>query len=320
MQFNRAYRPAIALLGFALLALLSPAPAAAQFSGARGGVSELGSGDSTARSDDTLRMLSPEVAQSYITVDGQVELRVPPTEIRIVLALTAEAKTPAECELQVAAQLKALTAAWQQAGIPPAKIVEDFIAILPRYEFVPERINGQDVALEKKAGYLMQSNVHLAVKDDPQARLALRIAFEHNVADIIAFDYGSRELDQLKQQARAAAVKKARDKADLLLGALFNPPPAVINVQEQTRVHYPESLYVSFENSHNESYQNSYHTRNVPAIRTFRPKNTYYRGLYLNADAQAKELPMRAEISVVSTVRLYFASPAAQPAKQPPQP
>ena len=47
-----------------------------------------------------------------------------------------------------------------------------------------------------------------------------------------------------------------------------------------------------------------------------RPRNTYYRGLYTDGDMQPSELPMQPEISVISTVRLYFESPAAKRANQ----
>ena len=104
----------------------------------------------------------------------------------------------------------------------------------------------------------------------------------------------------------------------LLLGAALlyrvagEKRPAIINVQEATTVHYPESLYESFDNTHSERYSSGFQSRDIPVIRTFRPKNTYYRGLYTDGDIQAKDLPMRSEISIVSTVRLYFESPVAK--------
>ncbi len=259
-----------------------------------------------------MQELTPEVAQSYITIDGQAELRVAPTRIRVVLAVTAEGKSPAECKRQVGVRIKALTSAWRESGIASEDIVEDFIAVLPRYEFTIEKIRDQEVAVEKKVGYLLQTNMHLAVDDDAQAMMAINIAFENEVSDIIAFDYWNEELDELKVEARAQAVKAAREKAEVLLGALFDKLPPVINLRESTKVYYPESLYESFANSNDAEYQTSYSRRDIPQIRTFRPKNTYYRGLYLDADIQSKELPMRSEISVVSTVRLYFESPVAK--------
>ena len=291
---------------FVGLVLLPLSTATAQFSGSRGGVS------GGPRSVHGIETLSPAVAQGYITIDGQVELRVKPTEIRVVLAVTAEGKTPGECKRLVDEKIKSLTAGWREMGIAQDNIVEDFIAVLPRYEFEIDRIRDREVAVEKKAGYLMQSNMHLAVKDDGQAMIAINIAFENGVADIIAFDYWSKELDQIKVKARGEAVKAALDKSDVLLGALFEERPPIINLQEATRVHYPESQYESFTNSSDAEYRTSSSRRDIPQIRTFRPKNPYYRGLYLDGDVQSGELPMQSEISVVSTVRLYFESPAAK--------
>ena len=44
-----------------------------------------------------LSELSPQVAQSYIVVDGSAVLRVKPTEARVILAVTTEATTASEC-------------------------------------------------------------------------------------------------------------------------------------------------------------------------------------------------------------------------------
>ena len=302
---SRCHR-VVMFLGIFLFPL---ATALGQLSGLRGGLSR---GNEPGLTTHGMQDLTSEVVQSYIRIDGQAELRVEPTRVRVVLAVTAEGKTPAECNQLVSERIEALTTALRKTGIPQEDIVEDFIAVLPRYDFAIERIHDQEVAREEKVGYLMQSNLHLAVDDDAEAMSAVNIAFENNVSDIIAFDYWNEGLDELKIKARAQAVKAAREKAEVLLGALFEKLPPIINLQESTKVYYPESLYESFANSSDADYQTSYSRRDMPQIRTFRPKNTYYRGLYLDADVQSKELPMRAEISVVSTVRLYFESPVAK--------
>ena len=113
-------------------------------------------------------------------------------------------------------------------------------------------------------------------------------------------------------------MKAAREKADVMLAQFDNRPP-LVNLQEKTYVIYPKSLYESFTNSRDAEYRSTYSRRDVPQIRTFRPMNTYYRGLYLTSDTQSKELPMRSEISVVSTIRLYFQSPASVTVKADPK-
>jgi uncharacterized protein YggE len=295
-----------------VISLLTVAPltlAIAQFGGSRAGVGVgAASGSPGAAS---LPIWNPETAEAFLTIDATAEVRVRPTQIRVVLAVVSEAETAQLCQQQANEQIARLRAAWKQVDLDGDKIVEDFIAVLPRYEWQEEQRNGRDMLVEKRSGYRLQSNVHLAVPDEAAAQAALGLAFEQGVADIIAFDYSHDDLDAVKRQARAAALKEAQAKADLLLGAVLERMPPVINVQEDTAVHYPESLYHSFENVDDQQVVSGWRD-GLPRIHAHRPKNTYYRGLIQGGDIQPRELPMNAEITVVSTVRLYYASPAAE--------
>ena len=294
--------------GFAVSFLLACLPwshAFAQFGGSRAGL------EGNPRGIPTLPHLDREIVEGFIAIDGRAEVRVRPTEIRVVLAVTSEGASAQECQQTIATTIERLKAAWAKLEIAQKDIVEDFIAVLPLYQWNLEQRGDVDVGVEERVGFRMQTNVHLAVPNDAKAPAALTVAFEQGVTDIIAFDYWSRELDDIKLKAREQAVKVARSKSDVLLGALFNDRPPVINVQEQTTVRYPESLYHSFGNTLDEDVTPSWR-RDIPFIRAYRPRNTYYRGLYSDGDVQARELPMHPEISVVSTVRLYFESPAAR--------
>jgi uncharacterized protein YggE len=279
--------------------------ALAQHGGARAGM------DFQAGVSD-LPLLEREVAEGYIAIDGRAEMRVRPTALRAVLAVIAEAESADACQKLVEATVARVTAAWAKLGVPPEKIHADFIAVLPRYEWRLEKRGEVDVGVEHKAGYRMQTNLHLAVDNEAQAQAALTSAFEQGVTDIIAFDYLSDELDAVKIKARQQAIQAAQAKAELLL-ALLPDRPRLINLQERTDVRHPQSMYQSFTNAYNEDLAPSYR-REIPFVRAYRPQNTYYRGLESGADTQPAELPMRPEIAVVSTVRLYFASPAARPA------
>lgn len=265
------------------------------------------------QSDSQLNLpkLDKKVAESFITVEGRAESRVRPTEVRVVLAVTSEQPTANECQAKVDDQIDALKKSWTAIGIVGSNIVEDFIAVLPVYEWEIATRNNVEVAIEKRSGFRMQTNVHLSMANNESLTKALSIAFEKGITDIIAFDYWSKDLDQQKEKVRELAVKSARSKADKLLGEIFQTPPPAINFQEQTTVHYPESLYQSFVVSYDQSVENLW-KRDIPFIRASRPKNTYYRGLHSNADVQPRELPMHPEITIVSTVRIYYESPAAK--------
>jgi uncharacterized protein YggE len=293
---------------FAVLLLLACLPASGafgQFGGSRAGL------EKNSRGVPDLPHLAREMAEGYIAIDGRAEVRVRPTEIRIVLAVTSEGETAQACQQTIAATVERLKTAWAKLEIAPEDIVEDFIAVLPIYQWNLEKRGGVEVGVEKRTGFRMQTNIHLAVPNDAKAAAAFRVAFEEGVTAIIAFDYWSRELDEIKVKAREQAVRAARSKSDVLLGALFVDRPPVINVQEVTTIRYPQSLYHSFVNSYQEAVTPPWR-RDIPFLRAYRPHNTYYRGLYSDGDVQARELPMHPEISVISTVRLYFESPAAK--------
>ena len=280
----------------------------AQLAGSRGGVYSQSTGVQA-----ELAELTPERAQSYIVVEGKSVLSVQPTAIRIVLAITHEAKTSKECKTSIERKIAELVPLWKQVGVEEGKIVEDFISILPQYEFEAKKLGDQPVAMEKKTGFLTQTNIHLAVKNDAEAMKVLDVAFENGITDIIGFDYWSEELDRKKQEVRAKAMQVAKEKSKLLLDGLFEKTPGVINVQEKTIVVKPEEMYQSFVNDSSANYQTNYWSRkSMPMVRLARPKNTYYRGNLPNADTQAEKLPMRSELSVVSTVRIYYESPAAK--------
>ena len=302
-------RPLFRLVFMVVLASQPLSRASAQMAGSRLGVE-----DNSPRVENLPR-LDRETAESFIAIEGSAELRVRPTQIRIVLAITAEGKAAQDCQRTVQENVAGLKSRWSKLRIAPENMVEDFIAILPLHEWNLEKRGDSEVGVEQRVGFRMQTNIHLAVPNDATAPAALAAAFEQGVTDIIAFDYWSQELDAAKVQARDLALQAARSKSDVMLKTLFESRPAVINVQEQTTVRYPESLYHSFVNSYQEEVTPAWKS-DVPFIRAYRPRNTYYRGLTSDGDVQAAGLPMQPEISVVSTVRLYFESPAAQRPKK----
>ena len=104
-------------------------------------------------------------------------------------------------------------------------------------------------------------------------------------------------------------MKAAKAKAESLLKPLFDKNLPLINLQEKTTVRYPDSMYSSFCRQRGR-HDDAELAREVALIHADRPRNTYYRGLNTDGDVQPRELPMRPEISVISTVRLYYRSPA----------
>ena len=298
-------------LGFFVISFaLACLPLSRSYGQMAGNRTVMGVGGMEAAQAANLPLLEPKIAEGYITIEGLAELRVQPTEIRIVMAATAEGETAQKCRQAIDATIANLKAAWSKMEIPPENIVVDFIAVLPRYAWSVEKHDNVDVGVEKKVGYRMQTNIHLAVRNESQAQAALNRAFEQGVTDIIAFDYWSKDLDGLKVKARQQALEAARGKSDVLLGRCLPSVRRSSTCRRRRRSAIPNrSTKRSPRNEEDmvrEGWQN-----NISFIRAYRPRQTYYRGLYSDGDIQPRELPMKPEISVISTVRLYFKSPAS---------
>ncbi|MEX2139260.1 MAG: SIMPL domain-containing protein [Pirellulales bacterium] len=254
-------------------------------------------------------LLPPENALNFITIDGTADLRVVPEGIRVVLAITSEAETADGCQEKNAAQVQAVLKAWADLKIAEENIVEDFINVLPVYEWRLTERDGQKFRVQQREGYRMQTNLHVSVKTETDAMAAIQLAFQQDVTDIVTFDYWSSELDEQKAKARVAALEAAKEKSKILL-AVFADPPKVINIQESTAVFLPHSLYRTYENVLEEQIQYNSSWQNLPAIKAYRPKMTYFQGLQSRSDLRPAKPAMRPEIAVVSTVRLYYQSPA----------
>ncbi len=121
-----------------------------------------------------------------------------PTRIRIVLAATSEGKTAQDCQRAIQESVTGLKSRWQKLKVAPENIVEDFIAVLPVHEWKVEKRGDKEVGVEQRVGFRMQTNIHLSVPNDETATAALTAAFEQGIADIIAVDYWSPEIDAAK--------------------------------------------------------------------------------------------------------------------------
>jgi uncharacterized protein YggE len=256
-----------------------------------------------------LPVLPPEDALYFITIDGTADIRVVPDGIRVVMAVTTEGETADSCQQKNAGQVQAVLKAWAELKIAEENIVEDFINVLPLYEWRLTDRDGHQFRVQQREGYRMQTNLHVSVGTEADAMAAINVAFKQGVTEIVTFDYWSSELDEKKIKAREMAIEAAKNKAKTLL-AVFAEPPKVINIQESTAVFLPHSLYRTYENVLEEQMQYHGSWQNIPAIKAYRPKMTFFQGLQSRSDIRPAKAALRPEIAVVSTVRLYYQSPA----------
>jgi uncharacterized protein YggE len=244
----------------------------------------------------------------FILIDGSAEVRVDPTEARIVLAVAAKGETAAACRSSNARTIDAFRKGLQDAGVAADAVHVDFIALTPVYGWSVERQHEQNVGVEKRVAMQLQQNVHVHIVDLATVPAVRAAAFEAGMSDLVAFDYGCADIDPVKDTALRSALENARRKADLLLGATFGEKrPPLLNVRERIDVHLPPSLYRSY--SPDAAPQPFWLPHDLPRFAAPRPLTTYYHGFDGRVDQVGGGLPMRPQISVVARVWLYYTAP-----------
>ncbi len=281
-----------ALLGLSLVV-------AAQDAGVRGGATSMPAVQA--------RSLEPKDPARRIEIEGCVEIRVDADAIRVVLAVCSDGADPATVSTANQQRVQRLRAAFTQAQVPDGNVHIDFIAMLPVYDWEEVEEAGRKVARERLSGWRLQENVHVAVGTQEQLDTIKRLAREVGVFDVLAVDYASSDVEKHRTRALEAALAVAKAKAAILL-AQFGTPQKLVNVTERTVTVPPHAQYRSFESANTARMERHFRDE-TPRVFAVRPKNTLYEGYTADVDRPGGTLPMRPQICVVSSVKLYYESP-----------
>ena len=222
---------------------MDPITVRAQGFGSAGNSSErAGNSEGTWHPAGEAPLLPPENALNFITIDGTADIRVVPEGIRVVLAITSEGETADSCQEKNAAQVQAVLKAWADLKIAKENIVEDFISVLPVYEWRQTQRDGEQFRVQQRQGYRMQTNLHVSVNTEADAMAAINRAFKQGVTDIVTFDYWSSQLDAQKVKARAAAIEAAKAKVQDIAGGFRRAAQSYQHSREHRRVLAPFTL------------------------------------------------------------------------------
>jgi uncharacterized protein YggE len=282
------------------VAFLCSAHAKAQAAGLRGASQEK-------PQVQRLRPPSDAAAAEFLVVEAVAEVRVVPTQLRLVFSASATGATTSAASVASSKVVEATKARLLEAGVTSAAIDVDFIAAVPVYGWSIEEQQSRKVLVERRQATRVQNNLHVVVADEAKARTAVEAATADEGVDLLAVDYWSEDLEARQAEALQKAVAKAQTKAKTLL-ALFPEPPRPINVHEHTSILFPQQLYQDLPRAE-DSGSTSWFDRGLVQITATRPLLVYYRGLFADVDALDPRMPGAREIEVVSTVRLYFEAP-----------
>ena len=253
-----------------------------------------------------------EAIADYVEIQGSAEVRLAPTEARIVLGFFSEGEDAQTCRAGNDATIGSVRAALLELGVTAGDVRRDFIAITPRYTWSEEDLSGERALVERRTGYRLDENLHVHVRDLAELPAVRAAALDSGASELIAFEYGAPGLDEARGRATALALEAARAKAGLLLGQAFGGNlPAPVNVREQIAVHAPADLYESYTATG--PGQGPYTTSGrMPRIAAPRPLTTFYRGFDQDVDVRGGGLALDNEFSVVARVWCYYGAPGRE--------
>ena len=140
-----------------------------------------------------------------IRTDGSAVIRVQPDRITIRLGVETFATTTRSTQAENARTVEAVLKALRAKGVPAKDIATDYFAIRPDYEY-----NGRT---RRTIGYWANNAIMVTLSQPGKLSELLATALEAGATTIDDVTFSTTRLRELRDQARAAAVKAAIEKA-----------------------------------------------------------------------------------------------------------
>ncbi len=163
-------------------------------------------------------------AYNSITVSGVGEVIAIPDLAAFSFSVSADADTVAAAQNQVTEKMDAILKAFKDFGIEEKDIKTTDYSVWPKYRYLPAGeagevfpaiylpIPGRQVA----DGYTVSHSVSIKVRDTSKAGQVLAIAGENGATNLSGVSFTVDDPEEITDEARALAIKDAREKAKTL--------------------------------------------------------------------------------------------------------
>jgi len=154
-----------------------------------------------------------EVEQPYISVSGESTVEVAPNRVDINVAVVTEGTDVKTAQAQNAKMAEKLIAALNNAGIKQQSIITSGYNIQPNYDYAGD---GQPQLI----GYRVVNEVKITVEDTGTAGSIIDTAVQNGANEVRGLSFYATGNNEQKIAALRQAVENARQKAEVLAGAL----------------------------------------------------------------------------------------------------
>jgi uncharacterized protein YggE len=140
-----------------------------------------------------------------IQTSGSAVIRVQPDKVTIRLGVETFGVTPRESQASNARLIEAVIKAVRSKEVPAQDIATDFFAVYPQHEY--------SNSVRKVVGYWAHNTIVVTVRQVNKLSAVLTSALEAGATNVDDVTFSTSRLRELRDQARAMAVKAALEKA-----------------------------------------------------------------------------------------------------------
>lgn len=167
-----------------------------------------------------------DTARATVSVTGEAEVRVVPDEVVLTLGIETHDNQLAVAKSQNDIVVKRVLALAAEFGIAPEHVQTDYIGIYPRYAS-----GCYDFCAP--IGYVARKSVVMTLRDLDRFEDLLTAALNSGANHVQGIEFRTTELRKYRDEARALAIRAAREKAEALAGELGEKAGRPRTIQEQ---------------------------------------------------------------------------------------
>ena len=179
--------------------------------------------------------------QPVITVTGQAELRVPPDEVVFNLEVSKLDKDLAAAQQQTDESVRQILALARRYKVAPQDMQTEYISVGMRYstDFVDDDDSDSASAANQKkikrefVGYATSKSVVIRFTDLSNYEYFFADVIKAGVSKVESVSFGTSKMRQYKDQARALAIKAAREKAIALTSVIGQSIGKAVSIEEE---------------------------------------------------------------------------------------
>lgn len=164
-----------------------------------------------------------------IQVSGVAVVNVNPDRALIKLGVQSNGKSAKEAQKRNSDTITQVVNALKKLGVETKDISTDWYTVVPLYE------DYDSLHIE---GYRIYNTVEVTLRDVSKANDAIVAAFSAGANQVVDVQFYTSELRKYRDQAREAAMKAAREKAEALSSAAGSDVSCVLSISENTQSNF----------------------------------------------------------------------------------